>query len=90
MHKSDLIKAVANSTGVSNKTAENAVDATFDIIGTRLANGEKVVITGFGTFQCKNRKARTGRHPGTKKAIKIPAKTVATFSAGKLLKEKVS
>ena len=89
MHKSDLIKAVADSTGVSNKAAEVGVDAIFNIIGNQLKK-EKVVITGFGTFQCKNRKARTGRHPGTKKAIKIPAKTVATFSAGKLLKEKVS
>lgn len=90
MHKSDLIKAVAESTGLSNKAAESAVDATFDIVGSTLAAGEKVVITGFGTFERKQRKARTGRHPSTGAVIEIPAKFAATFSAGKILKDKIS
>jgi DNA-binding protein HU-beta len=89
MHKSDLAKKVADATGLSNKDAEAAVDAAFDSIADTLATGEKVVITGFGTFERKRRKARTGRHPSTGAVINIPAKNAASFSAGKILKEKI-
>jgi DNA-binding protein HU-beta len=89
MHKSDLAKKVAEKTGLSHKDAEAAVDTAFDLITDALAAGEKVVITGFGTFERKERKERTGRHPSTGKEISIPKKRAASFSAGKLLKEKV-
>lgn len=89
MHKSDLAKKVSEATGLSNKDAEAAVDAAFDAISDTLAAGEKVVITGFGTFERKRRKSRTGRHPSTGAVINIPAKNAASFSAGKILKEKI-
>jgi DNA-binding protein HU-beta len=89
MHKSDLAKKVSEVTGLSHKDAEAAVDASFDAITAALADGEKVVITGFGTFERKQRKARTGRHPSSGAVISIPAKYAASFSAGKILKEKV-
>lgn len=89
MHKSDLAKKVAESTGLSNKDAEAAVDAAFSAVTSALASGEKVVITGFGTFERKKRKSRTGRHPSTGAVINIPEKFAASFSAGKLLKEAV-
>ena len=89
MHKSDLIKSVAESTGVSHKDAEAVINAALDAIADGVAGGEKVVLTGFGTFERKQRAARTGRHPSTGKKIKIPAKFAVGFSVGKLLKAKV-
>ena len=87
MHKNDLIKKVADDTGVSNRDAESVVNAVFKSIGDTIAGGEKVVVTGFGTFERKTRKARKGRHPSTGAVIDIPQKFAASFSPGKLLKE---
>lgn len=89
MHKNDLIKKVADDTGVSSRDAEAVVNAVFDTIAATIAGGEKVVVTGFGTFERKTRKSRKGRHPSTGDVIDIPAKNAASFSPGKLLKEKV-
>lgn len=89
MHKNDLIKKVAEDTGVSNRDAEAVVNAVFKSIADTIAGGEKVVVTGFGTFERKTRKARKGRHPSTGAVIDIPQKFAASFSPGKLLKEQV-
>ncbi len=89
MTKADLISAVAE-TGMSKKEAAVAVDAVIDAIKGALAKGEKVSLIGFGSFSVKRRKARTGRNPQTGKAIKIKAKNVPVFSAGKGLKDAVS
>ncbi len=89
MHKSDLIKKVAESTGVSNKDAETVINATIDSIISAVAGGEKVVLTGFGTLERKKRKARKGRHPSTGAEIDIPEKWAVGFSAGKIFKDKV-
>ncbi len=89
MTKADLISAVAE-TGMSKKEAGAAVDAVIDAIKGALAKGEKVGLIGFGSFSVKKRKARTGRNPQTGKAIKIKAKNVPVFSAGKGLKDAVS
>ncbi len=89
MTKADLISAVAE-TGMSKKEAAAAVDAAIDAIKGALAKGEKVSLIGFGSFSVKKRKARTGRNPQTGKAIKIKAKNVPVFSAGKGLKDAVS
>ncbi len=89
MHKSDLIKKVAEGTGVSNKDTEAVVNATIDAIIDAVAEGEKVVLTGFGTLERKQRKARKGRHPSSGAEISIPAKWAVSFSAGKIFKEKV-
>ena len=88
MTKADLISAVAE-TGMSKKEAAAAVDAVIDAIKGALAKGEKVSLTGFGSFSVKKRKARTGRNPQTGKAIRIKAKNVPVFSAGKGLKDAV-
>lgn len=89
MTKADLVAAVAE-TGITKKEAGAAVDAAIDAIKASLAKGEKVSLVGFGSFSVKRRKARTGRNPQTGKAIKIKAKNVPVFSAGKGLKDAVS
>ena len=89
MTKADLTSAVAE-TGMSKKEAAAAVDAVIGAIKGALAKGEKVSLIGFGSFSVKRRKARTGRNPQTGKAIKIKAKNVPVFSAGKGLKDAVS
>lgn len=89
MTKADLVAAVAE-TGITKKEAGAAVDAAIDAIKASLAKGEKVSLVGFGSFSVKRRKARTGRNPQTGKEIKIKAKNVPVFSAGKGLKDAVS
>ena len=89
MTKADLVSAVAE-TGVTKKEAAAAVDAMIDSITGALKKGDKVSLVGFGSFSVKKRKARTGRNPQTGKAIKIKAKKVPAFSAGKGLKDAVN
>jgi DNA-binding protein HU-beta len=88
MTKADLVAAVAE-TGMTKKQAAAAVDAVISSITGALKKGDKVSLIGFGSFSVKKRKARTGRNPQTGKAIKIKAKKVPAFSAGKGLKEAV-
>ena len=90
MNKTELIAAVAEKTGVSKKDAESIVSAAFDTVAQELQKGEKVQISGFGSFEVKNREARVGRNPHTKEAIQIPAAKVPAFKAAKALKEKVA
>ena len=89
MTKADLVSAVAE-TGMTKKQASAAVEAVIDAITGALKKGDKVSLIGFGSFSVKKRKARTGRNPRTGKAIKIKAKKVPAFSAGKALKDAVS
>lgn len=88
MNKADLIEAVAKVT-CSKKEAAEAVDAALTAIQKSLKKGDAVTLVGFGTFDVKKRKARTGRNPQTGKAIKIAAKKVPVFKAGKGLKDAV-
>jgi DNA-binding protein HU-beta len=88
MNKSGLIEEVAKVT-CSKKEAGLAVDATFAAIQKALKKGGTVTLVGFGTFRVSKRKARTGRNPQTGKAIKIAAKKVPVFKAGKSLKDAV-
>ena len=88
MNKGDLIEAVAKVT-CSKKEAADVVDATLEAITKSLKKGDAVTLVGFGTFDVKKRKARTGRNPQTGKAIKIAAKKVPVFKAGKGLKDAV-
>ena len=91
MNKSDLVDALASQTGMTKADAARAVDALFatdsGIISKSLKFGKKVQITGFGTFEAKMRKARTGRNPRTGQTINIPATTSPSFRAGKGLKD---
>ena len=90
MNKTDMVDAVAKITKLSKKESEGAINAVLDTITDALANDEKVVLVGFGTFEVRTRAARKGRNPSTKEEIKIPASKAPVFKAGKVLKEKVN
>ena len=90
MNKAELVAAVAEKTALSKKDSEKAVNATFEAISEALSKGSKVQLVGFGSFETKERNARIGRNPRTKKEIKIPASRVPAFKAGKALKDAVA
>ena len=90
MTKADLVDSVANKTDIPKEKAEEIVNSLFDDIIAALKNGEKVNISGFGTFSVSHRKARTGRNPKTGEAIQIASSRAAKFKAGKTLKESLS
>ena len=90
MNKTELIAAVAESAGLSKKDTERVVNAALDTITNALCKGEKVQISGFGTFEVKDREARVGRNPHTKEAIEIPATKVPGFKASRTLKDTVA
>ena len=91
MNKAELIAAVADKTGFTKKDAEAAVNATMAVITKQLKKGDKVQLIGFGTFEVRKRKARTGRNPRKPgEVIKIPASKAPVFKAGKALKDAVN
>ena len=90
MNKTELIAAVAASTGVTKKDAERVVNAAFEAIADQLVAGEKVQLSGFGIFEVKEREARTGRNPLTGETIHIAATRSPAFKPGKALKERVA
>lgn len=90
MNRTDLIEKVVESTGITKKVATEAVSATFDAIKDALVSGDKVQILGFGTFETRERAARTGKNPQTGEAVEIPACKSPAFKAGKGLKEAVN
>lgn len=87
MNKSELIKAIADSTGLKQTEASRVVDSVFDTIAATLRKGDQVAVAGFGTFVPKTRAAREGRNPSTGKAISIPARTSAAFKPASALKD---
>ena len=89
MNKTELIAAVAETTGMSKKDTEAVVNAALNTITATLTKGDKVQLVGFGSFEVKNRAARTGLNPKTKEPVKIAASKVPTFKAGKALKDAV-
>lgn len=89
MNKSELIDAIAENTDLSKKDVASVIDAMQDVVSDALVNGDKVALTGFGTFQTSERKARTGINPATGEKIQIAACTVPKFVCGKALKDKV-
>ena len=88
MTKAELINAVAQKTELSKKDSDKAVTAVLDAITEALADGDKVALVGFGTFEVKER--AEGINPRTKEKIMIPASKLPVFKAGKALKEAVS
>ncbi len=86
MTKAEIAKVVANKTGISKKMAAKTVDVFLDCIKDSLKKGEKVSIVGFGTFDTKTKRQRSGRNPRTRTSIIIPKKTVPYFRACKGLK----
>ena len=89
MNKSELAERLAGRTGMSKAAAMDAVDGVFGVIGEALANGEEARILGFGTFDTRNRPARTTRNPRTGENVLVAASTVPVFKAGKTLKDVV-
>ena len=90
MNKSEFIQAMAEKSGLTVKDATTALNATLEVIQESLQKGESVSLVGFGTFEVKERAARTGRNPQTKQPIEIPASKTPSFKAGKPLKEAVN
>ena len=89
MNKTELVAAVAAKAGISKKDADAAVAAVFASVTDALANGDKVQLIGFGTFEVRERAAKEGRNPKTGETIKIEASKVPAFKAGAALKDAV-
>jgi len=90
MTKADLIDSIARRTEWPRQKAEEIVNGLFDDIMSALKNGDKVNISGFGTFSVSERKGRIGRNPKTGETIEIAPSRAAKFKAGKILKESLS
>jgi DNA-binding protein HU-beta len=89
MNKTELVAAIAEKANLTKKDSEAALVAMVEAVTEALAKGDKVQVIGFGSFEVKNRAARTGRNPKTKETIEIPASKYPVFKAGKALKDKV-
>ena len=87
MNKSELIALTAENTGLTKKDTERVLNAALDAITAAMAEHEKVQLSGFGTFEVKEREARIGRNPRTKESIEIPATFVPSFKPSKALKD---
>jgi DNA-binding protein HU-beta len=91
MLKLDLVRKVQAKTGSTLKDAQAAVDAVLDSVSEALASGDRVLLTGFGTFLVRHRKARTGVNPQKpSEKIQLPAANIPAFKAGKTLKDLVA
>jgi DNA-binding protein HU-beta len=90
MSKKVIVEAVAREAGMTQAAADKVVSAVLEAIGAELAKGEKVSLPGFGTFEVRERAARTGRNPQTGEEIQIAASKAPAFKAGSKLKERVS
>ena len=90
MNKTELIAVASQAVGMTKKDTERVLNAALDAITAALEKGEKVQLSGFGTFEIQEREARVGRNPHTKESIEIPATTVPVFKASKVLKDTVA
>ena len=89
MLKADIIEKVAKDARLTKKAAKEAVDSTFDNVVKALRKGDKVVVSGFGTFVIRGRKARKGRNPKTGQSIQLPSMNTVGFIASKGIKKSV-
>ena len=90
MNKHELVSAIAQNAELSKKDADKALSAAIEAITKALAEGDKVQDVGFGTFEVRERAARTGKNPRTGEVIEIAASKVPAFKAGKALKDVVN
>ena len=90
MNKAELIAAMAAKAGIKKTDAQKALDAFIEVVSEELAAGEKVQLTGFGTFEVAERAAREGRNPQSGETMMIAASKSPKFKAGKVLKDKVN
>lgn len=89
MNKGELIKQVASVIGTTEKGVSVTLNTILEAITNAVANGDKVTLVGFGTFEARTRKEREGRNPATKEPLTIPATVVPVFSPGKAFKDAV-
>ncbi len=89
MNKTDFINAVSEKASFTKKDSEKALNAVLEVIKDTLVAGDKVQLVGFGSFEVKQRAARTGHNPRTGEPIEIAATKLPVFKAGKALKEAV-
>ncbi len=89
MNKPELVAAIADKASLSKRDADKALTAFTEVVGSTLAEGDKVIMVGFGTFEVRERAARRGRNPQTGEEIDIAAGKVPAFKAGKVLREAV-
>ncbi len=90
MNKGTLIAHIAGKTGMTKKSVSDVLEGFMDAVMSSVKKGDSVTLTGFGTFKASKRQARTGRNPQTGAALKIPARTVPVFRAGKEFKSMVA
>ena len=90
MNKTELIAIAAENTGIAKKDAEKVIGAALDAIAAAMAAGDKVQLSGFGTFEAKKREARMGRNLRTQEIIEIPATRVPSFKASQVLKDAIA
>ena len=90
MNKTELITLAAQNAGMARKDAERVINAAIDAVTAALTNGDKVQLSGFGSFEVKDREARVGRNPHTKETVEIPATKVPVFKASKALRDTVA
>ena len=90
MNKTELITLTAQSAGLTRKDTERVINAAIDAVTAALVSGDKVQLSGFGSFEVKDREARMGRNPPTKEAVEIPATKVPVFKASKALRDNVA
>ena len=89
MNKTELISTVAEAAGMSKKDTEQVLNTFFDTVQNTLKQNDKVQIPGFGSFEVRERAARTGRNPHTGETIEIAAAKVPAFKPGKALKDAI-
>ena len=90
MNKTELVAAIAEKSGIAKKDAEKALAAFVDTVAAELKKGEKISLVGFGTFEVREREARTGINPKTGEKIQIAASKAPAFKAGKALKDAIN
>ena len=90
MNKEELVQEVSKKAKVTQKEAAEVLNGLVEVVQKTVSKGKKVTLVGFGTFEVRKRAERTGRNPQTGKEIKIAAKTVPAFSAGKKFKDLVN
>lgn len=89
MTKTELVAAAAKKSGLTQKDTDKALSALMEAVSEALANGDKVQLTGFGTFEVREKAAREGRNPRTGETISVPASKAPAFKAGASLKKAV-
>ncbi len=90
LYKEDIVRIVAEESGLSKKNISAVIDSFISAISDAISRGDRVQLTGFGSFEAKTRNARMGRNPHTGDEVTIPARKVPAFNPGKTLKNMIS